>query len=351
MKIDAIERFDKRFDTATEPFIKVLKALEDENVRSHRVRRVRRASSSPAGAADQMIALFYLVALALSIYHFLPSIDHSCRAIYHNLVARNQKITSRSSDSFLVGIFSEDNEQGSERRKILRDYYKRHSSPRVCSLDEYRVQDIKLKAGSSSRICEIAYTFVVGSKDGSSDDAHPSFPYRCVESDCTHLDVDDGLEAKGQAFLEYVSSLSLSFDSVAKMDDSSFYAAILSSVGDMWSLSNKSDGDRINRDGIKTRFMHFVDANHPPDDNNRLIYGSHSFPSRSKGMFVHGQDFFMTMELVDFIVDRIARKEGMIAISRYVLSHLQPKDMMNFNRKRMSPTFEYEQNKMKMPKT
>jgi len=298
-----------------------------------------------------MTALVYIVALALSVYHFLPSIEYTHRTIHQNRVARNQENTPRFSDSFLVGIFSEDNEQGSEHRKILRHYYKRHSSPHVCSLEEYRVQEMKSKGGSSGRICDVAYTFVVGSKDENGDDMQPSVAYSCVEKDCTHLDVDDGLEAKGQAFLEYAASLPLSFDNVAKMDDTSFYAAILKSVGEMWSLKNKGNEKQINSERNKTRLLHYVDANHPADYNNHLIYGSHRTSSPSKSIFAG--DFFMTMELVDFIAEstRLIPENGDInAISRHVLSHLRRREMISFNRKRMPPPFESEQIKMEMPK-
>eukprot|EP01083_Nonionella_stella_P222770 794606_1 len=337
-----IKRLDKTIDDAAEPFLAYFKVLES--------RGNDEADDEDNARPEPLVTPWYVkVCLLLYVFGFFISVNHLLdRYDYKN---NNNSIkntwkswnpfasipsSSKSKETFLLGIFSENNKEGASRRGIIRqEYIKKRGGEHVCSLGQY----LEANRAGNKIPCQVAYTFIVG-EEGQDRGPHHDCP------DCTFLKVDDvELEEKGLAFVHYAASMPPAwarFDNILKMDDTSAYLTFLSTIVEDWDLDNNSRTTRrsssssrpksatTNRGPLKQiHMMEFVDGEHPAGSTNNLVYGSPYIPTRRNSIFNRGQVYFMTMELAKYISTSMDQNASASWLSSNLLTNLKPKQKVD----------------------
>lgn len=336
-----IERLDKTIDEAAVPFLVTAKVLalrgnddDEDDIRS-----------------EPLVTPWYVkVCLLLYVFGFFISVNHLLdRYDYNNNSIRsswkswkpfsNNPSSSKSMppvETFLLGIFSENNNEGASRRGIIRqNYIQKKGGERVCSLGQY----LEANRAKTKIPCQVAYTFIVG-EEGQDRGPHHDCP------DCTFLKVDDAeLEEKGLAFVHYAASMPTAwahFDKILKMDDTSAYLTFLSTLVEDWGLENNIRTTRASSSSFRPKsttttrgplkhphMMEFVDAEHPAGSTNDLVYGSPYIPTRRNSIFNRGQVYFMTMELAKYISTRMDQNASASWLNSHLLTNLRPKEKVD----------------------
>jgi len=332
-----IERLDKTIDEAAVPFLVTAKVLalrgnDDDEYED-------RPAPIVAPWYVKVCLLLYVFGFFVSVNHLLGRYDYNNNSIrsswksWHPFSNNPSSSKSKSSgETFLLGIFSENNKEGASRRGIIRqNYIKKKGGDRVCSLGQY----LEANRAGKDIPCQVAYTFIVG-EEGQDRGPHHDCP------DCTFLKVDDAeLEEKGLAFVHYAASMPTAwarFDNILKMDDTSAYLTFLSTLVKDWGLENNTLTERTSSSRPKSttrgplkhpHMMEFVDAEHPAGSTNNLVYGSPYIPTRRNSIFNRGQVYFMTMELASYISTKMDQNASASWLNSHLLTNLKPKQKVD----------------------
>lgn len=227
-------------------------------------------------------------------------------------------IGATHSTTFLLGIFTNMEDEQRSNRERIRNTYLNVDDPRVCSLGEYINQKKELMIAP----CRIPYVFVVGGAPDRPaahlDDEPLEVDSETVagaseeETDIVYLNIsENGTHGKAAAYLKWAASIgsTLQIDFVAK--------AAPSTLLDMALL------------------MDFIDLDLPPAPYNRRSYGGSPWGYFWEGGYYATSPFyFMSIDITTFVgkTKKIDWEEQEAHdIGRLIFKHPKPIKFINLN--------------------
>jgi len=212
--------------------------------------------------------------------------------------------------TFLLGIFSSVNPKDASRREVIRESYLDIGDPRICTLEEFMRQ---VEETPYERVCQVPYTFVIGSggdhRPTDHDDDEPLTVdtdhngFSDVQGDCTYLNIRENVDdGKSSAWFKYASSIADEYviDYIAKVDDMSILSPEL--------------------------FFQFQE-DLPVAPFNQQMYGGLPKPSYHHKLFYGtGEFYFMSADVANYVGHTLTADERQQIMSKET-SRMEDADM------------------------
>jgi len=218
---------------------------------------------------------------------------------------------------FLLGIFStlKDVEESEARQRIRDTYLSYKNDPRICSLKNYMMwkdaEAAKVQTentgdeASSSSICKILYTFVIGGNENTEESHYRLNEDRPItinaediekaEEDSVYLNIKENISHnKTLAWFKYASEIAESYgiDYISKLDSDTMVSI--------------------------PHLMDYIITDLPPNPYAVRVYGgslyNHHPSTKTGNLYAAGQFVFMSVDLADFVssddIDRASIAQG-----------------------------------------